>query len=186
MIIGFNTRADATARKLFESSGVDVRYYNVIYDAVEEVKAALTGMLAPERKENILGLIEVRQIFKISKIGTVAGCYVTEGLARRSGTKVRVEVSDVRELQTIDWYSGQHFVSKAYSNCYHGAYGLLKANGYDAEPFLDWQMTRDLLADLVVRGGDAGHVGDLVLVLQHDLLSDLATRTVCLPQTLMI
>jgi len=90
VIIGFNARADAAARKLAENSGVDIRYYNVIYDALDEVKAALSGMLAPERKENILGLIEVRQIFKISKIGTVAGCYVTEGLARRSGTKVRV------------------------------------------------------------------------------------------------
>jgi translation initiation factor IF-2 len=84
VIIGFNARADATARKLIESSGVDVRYYNVIYDAVEEVKAALSGMLAPERKESIIGLVEVRQVFRISKIGTVAGCYVQEGLVKRS------------------------------------------------------------------------------------------------------
>jgi len=90
VIIGFNARADAAARKLAENSGVDIRYYNVIYDAVDEVKAALSGMLAPERKENVLGLVEVRQIFKISRIGTVAGCYVTEGLARRSNAKVRV------------------------------------------------------------------------------------------------
>ena len=90
VIIGFNARADAAARKLAENSGVDIRYYNVIYEAVDEVKAALSGMLAPERKENVLGLVEVRQIFKISKIGTVAGCYVTEGLVRRSGAKVRV------------------------------------------------------------------------------------------------
>ncbi|OFZ87667.1 MAG: translation initiation factor IF-2 [Betaproteobacteria bacterium RBG_16_66_20] len=89
VIIGFNTRADATARKLIESSGVDVRYYNVIYDAVEEVKAALSGMLAPERKESIIGLVEVRQVFRISKIGTVAGCYVQEGLVRRNA-QVRV------------------------------------------------------------------------------------------------
>jgi len=90
VIIGFNARADAAARKLAENSGVDIRYYNIIYDAVDEVKAALSGMLAPERKENVLGMVEVRQIFKISKIGTVAGCYVTEGLVRRSGAKVRV------------------------------------------------------------------------------------------------
>jgi translation initiation factor IF-2 len=90
VIIGFNARADAAARKLAENSGVDIRYYNVIYDAVDEIKAALSGMLAPERKESVLGLVEVRQIFKISKIGTVAGCYVTEGLVRRSGAKVRV------------------------------------------------------------------------------------------------
>jgi translation initiation factor IF-2 len=89
VIIGFNTRADATARKLIESSGVDVRYYNVIYDAVEEVKAALSGMLAPERKESVIGMVEVRQVFRISKVGTVAGCYVTEGLVKR-GAQVRV------------------------------------------------------------------------------------------------
>jgi translation initiation factor IF-2 len=89
VIIGFNTRADAMARKLAENSGVDIRYYNVIYTAVDEVKAALSGMLAPERKENILGLVEVRQTFKISKIGTVAGCYVSEGLVRRNA-KVRL------------------------------------------------------------------------------------------------
>ena len=90
VIIGFNARADAAARKLAEHSGIDIRYYNVIYDAVDEIKSALTGMLSPEKKESVLGLIEVRQIFKISRIGTVAGCYVTEGLARRSGAKVRV------------------------------------------------------------------------------------------------
>jgi len=89
VIIGFNTRADSTARKLIESSGVDVRYYNVIYDAVEEIKAALSGLLAPERKEQVLGLVEVREVFRISKVGTVAGCYVQEGLARR-GAQVRV------------------------------------------------------------------------------------------------
>jgi translation initiation factor IF-2 len=90
VIIGFNARADTAARKLAENNGVDIRYYNVIYDAVDEIKSALSGMLAPERKENVLGVVEVRQIFKISKIGTVAGCYVTDGLVRRSGAKVRV------------------------------------------------------------------------------------------------
>ena len=89
VIIGFNTRADAAARKLAENSGVDIRYYNVIYDAVDDVKAALSGMLAPEKKESVLGLIEIRQTFKISTVGTVAGCYVSEGLVRRSA-RVRV------------------------------------------------------------------------------------------------
>jgi len=85
VIIGFNTRADAAARKLAESTGVDIRYYNIIYEAVDEVKAALSGMLAPEKKENVLGLVEIRQVFKISKVGTVAGCFVQEGLVRRNG-----------------------------------------------------------------------------------------------------
>ena len=89
VIIGFNTRADAAARKLAESAGIQLRYYNIIYDAVEEMKAALSGMLAPERKEAVIGMVEVRQVFRISKIGTVAGCYVLEGAVRR-GAQVRV------------------------------------------------------------------------------------------------
>src|SRR5438046_2407527 len=94
VIIGFNTRADTAARKAAEASGVDVRYYNIIYDAVDEVKAALSGMLAPEKKENILGLVDVRQVFKISKVGAVAGCMVLEGLVRRNAS-VRVLLDDV-------------------------------------------------------------------------------------------
>ncbi len=89
IVIGFNTRADATARRLAESAGVDVRYYNIIYEMVDEIKAALSGMLAPEKKENILGMVEVRQVFTISKIGTIAGCYVTEGMVKRNA-QVRV------------------------------------------------------------------------------------------------
>jgi len=89
VIIGFNTRAEAAARKLAEGAGVQVKYYNIIYEAVDEIKAALSGMLAPEKKEQVLGLVEVRQVFRISKIGTVAGCYVQEGLVKR-GAQVRV------------------------------------------------------------------------------------------------
>jgi len=89
VIIGFNTRADATARKLISSSGVDVRYYDIIYNAVDEVKAALSGMLSPDRKENITGLVEIREVFRISKVGAVAGCYVLEGSIKR-GAGVRL------------------------------------------------------------------------------------------------
>jgi translation initiation factor IF-2 len=89
VIIGFNTRADATARKLISSSGVDVRYYDIIYNAVDEVKAALSGMLSPDRKENITGLVEIREVFRISKVGAVAGCYVLEGTIKR-GAGVRL------------------------------------------------------------------------------------------------
>ena len=89
VLIGFNTRADAMARKLINAHGIDVHYYNVIYDAVDEVKAALGGLLAPEKKETVLGLVEVRQVFRISKVGTVAGCFVQEGVVRR-GASVRV------------------------------------------------------------------------------------------------
>ena len=84
VILGFNTRADANARKLAENFGVDIRYYNIIYDAVDEVKAALSGMLAPEKKEVITGMVEIRQVFNISKVGAIAGCLVQEGVVRRN------------------------------------------------------------------------------------------------------
>lgn len=89
VVIGFNVRADVSARKLIETSGVDVRYYNIIYEAVDEVRAALTGMLSPEHKENILGLVEIRQVFRISKVGAIAGCFVLDGMVKR-GSRVRV------------------------------------------------------------------------------------------------
>jgi translation initiation factor IF-2 len=89
IVIGFNTRADAAARKLAETTGVDIRYYNIIYAMVDEIKAALSGMLAPEKKESILGMVEVRQVFTVSKVGTIAGCYVLEGVVKR-GARVRV------------------------------------------------------------------------------------------------
>ena len=84
IVIGFNTRADAAARKLAESAGVDIRYYNIIYAMVDEIKAALSGMLAPEQKENVIGMVEIRQVFHISRVGTVAGCYVTDGMVKRN------------------------------------------------------------------------------------------------------
>jgi translation initiation factor IF-2 len=84
VIIGFNTRADAGARKAAESVGVDIRYYNIIYDAVDVVKAALSGMLAPEKREEVTGLVEIRQVFHATKIGTIAGCYVLEGVVKRT------------------------------------------------------------------------------------------------------
>jgi translation initiation factor IF-2 len=89
VIIGFNTRADTMARKLVAAHGIELRYYNVIYEAVDEVKAALSGMLTPDKKESTIGMVEIRQVFKISKVGTVAGCYVLEGAVRR-GSLVRV------------------------------------------------------------------------------------------------
>jgi translation initiation factor IF-2 len=84
VVIGFNTRADAGARKLAEGSGVDLRYYNIIYDAVDDVKAAMSGMLAPEQREEVIGTAEIRTVFVASKIGTVAGCMVTAGQVTRN------------------------------------------------------------------------------------------------------
>ena len=84
VLIGFNTRADAQARKQAENNGVDIRYYNIIYDAVDELKAAMSGMLTPDKKEEIIGTAEIRQVFKVSKIGSIAGCMVTAGVVRRA------------------------------------------------------------------------------------------------------
>ncbi|PKO46742.1 MAG: translation initiation factor IF-2, partial [Betaproteobacteria bacterium HGW-Betaproteobacteria-4] len=89
VIIGFNIRADAGSRKLAETFGVDIRYYNVIYDAVDEVKAALSGMLSPEKREQITGMVEIRQVFNVSKVGAIAGCYVLEGFVKRN-SRVRL------------------------------------------------------------------------------------------------
>ncbi|MCP5269016.1 MAG: translation initiation factor IF-2 [Zoogloeaceae bacterium] len=84
VVIGFNTRADAGARRAAESFGVDIRYYNIIYDAVDDVKSALSGMLSPEKREEITGTVEIRQVFRASKIGTIAGCYVLDGIVKRN------------------------------------------------------------------------------------------------------
>ena len=84
VLIGFNTRADAQARKQAENNGIEIRYYNIIYDAVDELKAAMSGMLTPDKKEEIIGNAEIRQVFKVSKIGSIAGCMVTAGVVRRT------------------------------------------------------------------------------------------------------
>jgi translation initiation factor IF-2 len=83
VVIGFNSRADTVARKLIASTGVDVRYYGIIYEAVDEIRAALSGMMTPDRKEHVTGLVEIRQVFRISKVGAVAGCLVLEGVIKR-------------------------------------------------------------------------------------------------------
>lgn len=82
-IIGFNVRADGSARKLAEAEDVEIRYYNIIYDAIDDVKAALSGMLAPEQKENIIGTVDIRQVISVSKVGNIAGCMVTDGMVKR-------------------------------------------------------------------------------------------------------
>ena len=83
VIIGFRVRPDSGARQLAERSGVDIQTYDVIYNAVDDIRAALEGMLRPEQKETILGSAEVREVFKITRVGTIAGCYVTEGTVER-------------------------------------------------------------------------------------------------------
>ena len=94
VILGFNVRADLQARKVAEGQGVDIRYYGVIYDAVDEVKTAMTGLLAPEKREETIGLVEIRQVFPVSKVGNIAGCMVLEGIVRRNA-RVRLLRSGV-------------------------------------------------------------------------------------------
>jgi translation initiation factor IF-2 len=89
VVIGFNVRADQSSRKLAEANGIDLRYYTIIYDAVDDVKNAMQGMLAPEKREQVLGLVEIRQVFKVSRLGNIAGCMVLEGIVRR-GAQVRL------------------------------------------------------------------------------------------------
>jgi translation initiation factor IF-2 len=85
IVIGFNVRPDARARELAEKEGVDIRLYRVIYDAIDEVKSALSGMLKPEERETVLGEAEVRQTFRVPRLGVIAGCYVRQGTIRRNG-----------------------------------------------------------------------------------------------------
>ncbi|MEO6984473.1 MAG: translation initiation factor IF-2 [Paralcaligenes sp.] len=83
VVIGFNVRAEQSAKKLAEHNGIDLRYYNIIYDAVDDVRNAMSGMLAPEKKEEVIGMVEIREVYTISRIGSIAGCMVTDGLVRR-------------------------------------------------------------------------------------------------------
>ena len=89
LIIAFNVRANPQAREMAKRDGVDIRYYSIIYDAMDDIKAMLSGMLAPELRENFLGYAEIREVFNITKVGKVAGCYVTEGVVKR-GAGVRL------------------------------------------------------------------------------------------------
>ena len=94
VIIGFNTRADANARKAAENNGIDVRYYNILYEVIEDMKAAMSGMLTPDKKEEVIGTAEIREIYRVSKIGAIAGCMVTSGVVRRTA-KLRLLRSNV-------------------------------------------------------------------------------------------
>ena len=107
VIIGFNVRADANARKLAEVEGIDLRYYNIIYDAIEDVKAAMSGMLTPEKRETMLGMVEIRQCIRVPKVGMVAGCKVLEGVVRRSASARLLRDSVV--IWTGDLASLRHF-----------------------------------------------------------------------------
>ena len=120
VIIGFNTRADASARKLAETNGIDIRYYNIIYDAVDDVKAALSGMLAPEKREQVIGMVEIRQVFMVSKVGAIAGCLVVDGMVKRTSS-VRLLRNNVvtwtGELDSLKRYKDDAKEVKAGMEC---------------------------------------------------------------------
>jgi translation initiation factor IF-2 len=83
IMIGFNVRADAAARRVIEEKEIDLRYYSIIYEVIDDVKKAVSGLLSPEIKEQIIGLAEVRDVFRSSKLGAIAGCMVLEGTVKR-------------------------------------------------------------------------------------------------------
>ncbi|MDR3158424.1 MAG: translation initiation factor IF-2 [Zoogloeaceae bacterium] len=120
VIIAFNIRADASARRLAESFGVDIRHYNVIYEAVDEVKAALSGMLVPEKREIVIGQVEIRQVFVIAKVGAIAGCQVQDGVVRRNA-RARLFRNNVAlwdgELASLKHYKDDAKEVKAGSDC---------------------------------------------------------------------
>jgi translation initiation factor IF-2 len=94
LVIGFNVRANPQAREMARRDGVEIRYYSIIYNVIDDVKAAMEGLLSPEARENYLGYAQIRQVFTITKVGKVAGCMVTDGVVRR-GAKVRLLRDDV-------------------------------------------------------------------------------------------
>jgi len=130
-IIGFNVRANAQARERSRRDGVEVRYYNIIYNVIDDVKAVLSGMLAPETRERFLGNAEILEVFNISKVGKVAGCRVTEGLVRR-GAKVRLIRDDVviheGELSTLKRFKDEVREVQAGQEC-----GMAFANYQDIQ-----------------------------------------------------
>jgi translation initiation factor IF-2 len=130
-IIGFNVRANAQARERARRDGVEIRYYNIIYNVIDDVKAVLSGMLAPETRERFLGNAEILEVFNISKVGKVAGCRVTEGLVRR-GAKVRLIRDDVviheGELSTLKRFKDEVREVQAGQEC-----GMAFANYQDIQ-----------------------------------------------------
>jgi len=130
-IIGFNVRANNQARDRARRDGVEIRYYNIIYNVVDDVKAALSGLLAPETREKFLGNAEVLEVFSISKVGKVAGCRVTEGVVRR-GAKVRLIRDNVviheGELSTLKRFKDEAREVLAGQEC-----GMSFANYHDVQ-----------------------------------------------------
>ncbi|RTZ72543.1 MAG: translation initiation factor IF-2 [Gammaproteobacteria bacterium] len=132
VIIGFNVRADAAARKVIEENGIDVRYYSIIYEVIDDVKQAVAGLLSPEIREEIIGLAEVRDVFRSSKFGAVAGCMVVEGVVKRNNP-IRVLRDNVvifeGELESLRRHKEDVMEVKAGTEC-----GIAVKNYNDVKP----------------------------------------------------
>ncbi|THB70010.1 MAG: translation initiation factor IF-2 [Gammaproteobacteria bacterium] len=148
ILIGFNVRADATGRRLIESEDVDVRYYSVIYDVIDDVRKALSGMLSPEMKEQIIGLAEVRDVFRSSAIGAIAGCLVIEGTVKRSNP-IRVLRDNVviyeGELESLRRFKDDVNEVKAGTECGIGVYNYNDVKvGDQIECFESYEVAREI------------------------------------------
>ena len=147
IIIGFNVRADASSKRLIEENNVDLKYYSVIYNAIDDVKAAASGMLSPELKENIIGLAEVKEVFRSRKLGDIAGCIVAEGVVRRS-SPIRVLRENVvifeGELESLRRFKDDVNEVRAGTECGIGVKNYSVKEGDQIEVFERVEVQRTL------------------------------------------
>jgi translation initiation factor IF-2 len=147
IIIGFNVRADASSRRLIEENEVDVKYYSVIYDAIDDVKKAVSGMLSPELREEIIGLAEVKEVFRSRKLGDIAGCIVVEGVVRRSAP-IRVLRDNVviyeGELESLRRFKDDVNDVRAGTECGIGVKNYSVREGDQIEVFERVEVAREL------------------------------------------
>jgi len=147
IIIGFNVRADASARRMIEENNIDLKYYSVIYNAIDDVKAAASGMLAPEMREQIIGLAEVKEVFRSRKLGDIAGCIVVDGVVRRS-SPIRVLRDNVvifeGELESLRRFKDDVNEVKAGTECGIGVKNYSVKEGDQIEVFDRFEVQRTL------------------------------------------
>ena len=147
IIIGFNVRADASARRMIEENNIELKYYSVIYNAIDDVKAAASGMLAPEMREQIVGLAEVKEVFRSRKLGDIAGCIVVEGAVRRS-SPIRVLRDNVvifeGELESLRRFKDDVNEVKAGTECGIGVKNYSVKEGDQIEVFERFEVQRTL------------------------------------------
>ena len=132
IVIGFNVRADASARRAIDDNGVDLRYYSIIYEAIDDVKSAMSGLLSPELREEIVGVAEVKDVFKSSVLGAVAGCQVVDGVVKK-GNPIRVLRDNVviyeGELESLRRHKDDVSEVRAGTEC-----GIAVKNYNDVKP----------------------------------------------------